>query len=161
MSDPLDEVRTPLSEVQATHSKVPGQGIPWPRSKTGEGPALTRVRASTCALSLPVEAEARCCHVAYRPWRKPTGGAWRKASRSRCLCIYCGGDAPLVYPADRWCAPSTFNVSCPLRWQATCLSSPLTNSTPMLLLEICPRDNHRDEHISLYPWYIYIYIYIA
>jgi hypothetical protein len=26
--DPLDEVRTALSEVQATHSKVPGQGIP-------------------------------------------------------------------------------------------------------------------------------------
>jgi hypothetical protein len=25
-----------------------------------------------------------------------------------------------------------------------------------ILLEICPRDNHRDEHISLYPLYIYI-----
>jgi hypothetical protein len=30
-SDPLGEVRTPLSGVQATHSKVPGQGIPWPK----------------------------------------------------------------------------------------------------------------------------------
>jgi hypothetical protein len=29
---------------------------------------------------------------------------------------------------------------------------------PMSLLEICPRDNHRDEHISLYPWYIYCLI---
>jgi hypothetical protein len=26
------------------------------------------------------------------------------------------------------------------------------------VLEICPRDNHRDEHISLYPWYIYCLI---
>jgi hypothetical protein len=40
--DSLDEARTPLVEVQATHSKVPGQGIPWPRSRTGEGPVLTR-----------------------------------------------------------------------------------------------------------------------
>jgi hypothetical protein len=24
------------------------------------------------------------------------------------------------------------------------------------VLEICPRYNHRDEHIYLYPWYIYI-----
>jgi hypothetical protein len=24
------------------------------------------------------------------------------------------------------------------------------------VLEICPRDNHSDEHISLYPWYKYI-----
>jgi hypothetical protein len=27
-SDPLGEVRTPLSGVKATHSEVPGQGIP-------------------------------------------------------------------------------------------------------------------------------------
>jgi hypothetical protein len=26
------------------------------------------------------------------------------------------------------------------------------------VLQICSKDNHRDEHISLYPWYIYIYI---
>jgi hypothetical protein len=29
------------------------------------------------------------------------------------------------------------------------------------LLEICSKGNHRDEHISLYPWYIYIYIYVC
>jgi hypothetical protein len=33
--DPLAEVRTRLSEVQATHSKVPGQGIPWPKQGSG------------------------------------------------------------------------------------------------------------------------------
>jgi hypothetical protein len=27
--DPLDEVRTPLSEGRTTYNKVPGQGIPW------------------------------------------------------------------------------------------------------------------------------------
>jgi hypothetical protein len=35
MPDPLGEVRTPLSGVQATHSKVPGQGIPWPKQGSG------------------------------------------------------------------------------------------------------------------------------
>jgi hypothetical protein len=63
----LDEVRTPLSEVQATHIKVPGQGIPWPRSRTGEGTVLTRAQALSSALPLPAQAEARCCHVDYRP----------------------------------------------------------------------------------------------
>jgi hypothetical protein len=33
-----------------------------------------------------------------------------------------------------------------------------TSSSATSLLEICPRDNHRDEHISLYPWYIYCLI---
>jgi hypothetical protein len=61
---PLDEVRTPLSEVRVTRSKVPGQGIPWPRSRTGEGPILTRVQALSYALPLPAQAEARCYHVA-------------------------------------------------------------------------------------------------
>jgi hypothetical protein len=32
--------------------------------------------------------------------------------------IYCGEDTPPVYPADRRCAPSAFNVFCPLRWHA-------------------------------------------
>jgi hypothetical protein len=33
--DPLDGVRTPLSEVWATHSKVTGRGIPWTRQGSG------------------------------------------------------------------------------------------------------------------------------
>jgi hypothetical protein len=69
-------------------------------------------------LLLPTQAETWCCHAAYRAWRKPAGGAWRKASGPHCLCIYCGEDAPPDYPADRRCAPSAFNVSCPLSWQA-------------------------------------------
>jgi hypothetical protein len=65
--DPLGGIRTPLSEVRTTYSKVPGQGIPWPISRTGKGPVLTRVQASTCALPLSAQAEVRCSHVAYRP----------------------------------------------------------------------------------------------
>jgi hypothetical protein len=65
--DPLGGIRTPLSEVRATYSKVPEQRILWPRSWTGKGPVLTRVRTSTCALPLPAQEEARCCHVTYRP----------------------------------------------------------------------------------------------
>jgi hypothetical protein len=65
--DPLGGDRTPLSEVRITYSKVPGQRIPWPMSRTGKGLVLTRVQASTCALPLPAQAEARCWHVAYRP----------------------------------------------------------------------------------------------
>ena len=65
--DPLSGDRTPLSEVRTTYIKVLGQGIPWPMSKTGKGPVLTRVQATTCALPLPAQVEARCYHVAYRP----------------------------------------------------------------------------------------------
>jgi hypothetical protein len=65
--DPLGGIRTPLSEVRTTYSKVLEQGIPSPMSRTGKSPVLTRVRASTCALPLPAQAEARCCHVAYHP----------------------------------------------------------------------------------------------
>jgi hypothetical protein len=66
-SDPLDEVRTPLSEVHATHSKALGQGIPWPRSRAGEGPVQTHAQALSSALPLPAEEEARCRHVDCRP----------------------------------------------------------------------------------------------
>jgi hypothetical protein len=37
--------------------------------------------------------------------------------RPRGLCIYCGKDVLPTYLADRRCAPSAFNVSCPLHWQ--------------------------------------------
>jgi hypothetical protein len=65
--DPLGEVRTPLSGVRATHSKVPGPGISYPKSRTSKGPVLTRVQALSYAFPLPAQAEARCCHEAYRP----------------------------------------------------------------------------------------------
>jgi hypothetical protein len=56
--DPLDGIRTPLSEVRTTYSKVPGQGTPWPMPRTGRGLVLMRVRASTCALPLPAQAKS-------------------------------------------------------------------------------------------------------
>jgi molybdopterin-guanine dinucleotide biosynthesis protein A len=64
--DPLGGIRTPLSEVRTTYSKVLGQGIPWPMSRTVKSLVLTHIQASTCALPLPAQAEARCYHVAYR-----------------------------------------------------------------------------------------------
>jgi hypothetical protein len=65
--DPLGEVWTPLSEDQTAHSKVLGQGIPWPRSRVGEDLVLTRAQVLSSALPLPAQAEARCCHMDYRP----------------------------------------------------------------------------------------------
>jgi hypothetical protein len=38
------------------------------------------IRALSHTLLLPTQVETRCCHVAYYVRRKPTGGAWHKAS---------------------------------------------------------------------------------
>jgi hypothetical protein len=58
---------TPLSEVWATHGNVPGRRIPWPRLGTNRGLSQILIRALSSALSLPTQAETRCCHVAYCP----------------------------------------------------------------------------------------------
>ena len=60
--------------------------------------------------------------------RRPAAAAWLVARdmsqraepdvRPHGLCIYCGKDTPPAHLADRRCALSAFNVSCPLRWQA-------------------------------------------
>jgi hypothetical protein len=41
------------------------------------------------------------------------------------------------HSAGRRCAASAFNVPCPLRWQAACLSIPLAGSTPVLRHTLC------------------------
>jgi hypothetical protein len=64
---PLYTQPRPLSEVRTTYSKVPGQRIPWPMSRTDKGWVLTRVQAATCALPLPAQAETRCYHVDCSP----------------------------------------------------------------------------------------------
>jgi hypothetical protein len=92
----------------------------------------------------------RCCHVAYRPWHKPVGGAWCKVSGPRCLCIYCGEDAPHVYPADRRCALSAFNVSCPLRWQAAPRPSYRRRACPVHYQTVCPCCEVHYFHHHLY-----------
>jgi hypothetical protein len=61
--DPLGEVRTPLSEIRAAHSRVPDRGYPG----LSKGPVLTRVQALSYALALPAQAETRCCHAACCP----------------------------------------------------------------------------------------------
>jgi hypothetical protein len=113
MSGPLHGVQIPLRKVQATtRSRDRGDlGI-------SKGPVLTRVRPYPVRLRSPLR------------WR-PAAAAWLVARdisqraepdvrplKPHGLCIYCGEDAPPAHPADRRCAPSTFNASCLLHWQA-------------------------------------------
>jgi hypothetical protein len=51
--------------------------------------------------------------------------------KTRGLCIYCGEDAPPAHHADRRCALSTFNASCPLRWQTASGSSCRRRACPV------------------------------
>jgi hypothetical protein len=81
---------------------------------------------------------------------KPAGRAWRKASGPRCLCIYCREDMPPVYPADRWCAPSAFNESCPLCWQAASRSSCRRRACPVHCQTVRPCCEVHCVHHHLY-----------
>jgi hypothetical protein len=82
-----------------------------------KGPVLTPVQALSCVLALPTQAETRCCRVACDISQRAKPDV--RPLKPRGLCIYCGEDAPPAHHADRRCALSAFNVSCPLRWQAT------------------------------------------
>jgi hypothetical protein len=107
------------SEWGPDYSKDLGQGSPG----MSKGPVLARVQALPCVLALPAKMEARCCRVACGPWHKPTGGAWRKASKAkRSLHLLRRGRAA-CHHADRRCALSAFNASSPLRWQTASGSS--------------------------------------
>jgi hypothetical protein len=88
--------------------------------------------------------------MAYCPWHKPAGGAWRKASGPRDLYIYCGKDAPPVRPADRRCAASTFNVPRPLRWQATNRPPYRRRACPIRQWAVRPYRRARHGHHDLY-----------
>jgi hypothetical protein len=92
----------------------PRTGGPWRKQGSGTDTCPGLILCACAPRSGGVPMLPRGCY----PWHKPAGGAWRKASRPRGLCIYCGKDAPPVRPADRRCAPSAFNASCPLPWQA-------------------------------------------
>jgi hypothetical protein len=115
----------------------------------GKGPVLTRVRALSGAPPLPARPRAQCCHMAYCPWRRPAGGAWRRDSRPRGLRIYCGEDAPPVHPAVRWYAPSAFNASCPLRWQMAL--RPYSRRRARLIWIVCPccRIRYVHQHLCI------------
>jgi hypothetical protein len=93
-------------------SRDPGTKNTQALIKARWGPKPTRVQTIPCTLLLPAQAETRCCHVAYCPWHKPAGGAWRKASgprgaafiadKARHLSIPLAGDVPsrhLMSPA--------------------------------------------------------------
>jgi hypothetical protein len=51
---PPDGTWTPLSEVRATHGKIPGRRIPWPKSRAYRGPAQTLVRVLPVCFRSPL-----------------------------------------------------------------------------------------------------------
>jgi hypothetical protein len=113
MTGPLGGIQIPPSKVRAT-TRSQDRGYP----DMSKDPVLTHVRPYPVRLRSPLR-------------RRPAAAAWlvaRDISQQAepdvrplkpCgLCIYCGEDAPPAHPTDRRCAPSAFNASCPLRWQA-------------------------------------------
>jgi hypothetical protein len=66
------------------------------------------------------------------------------------LCIYCGEDAPPAHHADRRCALSAFNASCPLRWQAAPGPSCRRRTCPVRCQTVRPC---RAAHCAHYPLY--------
>jgi hypothetical protein len=117
------------------------------------------------ALPLPAQAETRCCHVSYCPWRKPAGGIRRKASgraasafnadKARRLSTPLAGDVPPqhlmshVHSAGRWCAASALNEPCPLRWWAATRPSCRRRACPFRWQAVQPcRGIHCARHHS-------------
>jgi hypothetical protein len=95
--------------------------------------------------------------------RRPAVAAWLVARdisqraepnvrplKPRGLCIYCGEDAPLAHLADMRCAPSAFNASCPLRWQATPGPSCRRRTCPVHYQTVRPC---RTAHCAHHPLY--------
>lgn len=109
---PQDRTRTPLSEVRTTHGKVPEQRIPWPRSGTYRGPTQILVRGLSSALSLPAQAETRCCHIAYYARHKPTGVTLHDASGLRVPSHPLRIRRAPVHSTDRRRVQSTICGSC-------------------------------------------------
>jgi hypothetical protein len=70
--------------------------------------------------------------------------------KPRTLCIYCGEDAPPAHHADRRCALSAFNVSCPLRWQAASGPSCRRRTCPVRCQTVRPC---RASHCAHHPLY--------
>jgi hypothetical protein len=70
----------------------------------GSGPSYTPM--------LPVQAETRCCHVAYCTRRKPTDEAWHKASGLRASLHLLRIRRAHVHCSDRRHAQSTLRGPC-------------------------------------------------
>jgi hypothetical protein len=92
--------------------------------------------------------------------RRPAAAAWLVARdmsqraepdvRPHGLCIYCGKDTPPAHLADRRCAPSAFNASCPLRWQAAPGPSCRRRTCPVHYQTVRPC---RTAHCAHHPLY--------
>jgi hypothetical protein len=119
---------------------------------------LPRVRAITNETRVSTSARwtpslgrswAACLHVFPAPalcsGRDPmvACGLWRIAKAARHVPRCASG----VGAAHVECGKDT-HISTPV---AGAMRSPQGMDHTSNLLEICPRDNHRDEHISLYP----------
>jgi hypothetical protein len=102
-------------------------------------------------------------HLRSSPRRRPAAATWRMARdmsqqaepnvrpvKPHGLCIYCGEDAPPAHLADRRCAPSAFNASYPLRWQATPGPSCRRRTCPVQYQTVRPC---RTAHCAHHPLY--------
>jgi hypothetical protein len=70
--------------------------------------------------------------------------------KPRGLCLYCREDALPAHHADRRCALSTFNVFCPLRWQAAPGLSCRQRTCPVCCQTVRPC---RAAHCAHHPLY--------
>jgi hypothetical protein len=98
------------------------------------------------------------------PYVRPLGHAAPAfiADKAHCLSIPLTGDVSPrhlmspVHSTGRRCAASAFNVPCPLRWQAACLSIPLAGGTPVLRRTLCSSSLARYRGSSAtYQYYIH------
>jgi hypothetical protein len=119
---PLEWDPNPPYGVWAAHSGVPGfqdrtyLGL---NQDPGGGLELTRVqtqsggiRTLSHTLLLPAQTETRCCHVAYYARRKPTSGAWHKASGLRASLHLLRIRRVSVHSSDRRRAQSMLRGPC-------------------------------------------------
>jgi hypothetical protein len=70
--------------------------------------------------------------------------------KSRGLCLYYGEDVSPAHHADRRCALSAFNVSCPLHWQAAPGPSCRQRTSPVCYQTVRPCCAAHCAHHPLY-----------
>jgi hypothetical protein len=126
---------------------------PWQGPGTRRTPTWVGVRwrhMSRLCLTLPAQAETRCCRVACGPWHKPTDRVWRKAHTAvQPLHLLRRGRAA-CHHADGRRALSAFNAPCPICWQTASGSSSRRRAWP-----VCWRTVHpcRAAHCTHHPFY--------
>jgi hypothetical protein len=113
--------------VRVRYCSPPGRrpnAATWPIARDISQRAEPDVRPPGCATPAFIADKARrlTCDVPTRHLMRPVYSAVRRRH---------------VHSTGRQGAASTFNETCPFRWQATCLSIPLAGGTPMLSRALC------------------------